>query len=121
MREGICLALFCVGASLVTNDASAEREAAVIVRPVLFNTPEADAIVGALEVFPPGNAWNQVVSAWPVHPNSKSIIASIGNDKPLRYNPDMGFIFVPPDQKRVEVKITVYAAESDKGPYPVPD
>jgi hypothetical protein len=28
---------------------------------------------------------------------------------------------VPPVQKRVAVKITDYAAESDKGPYPVPD
>jgi hypothetical protein len=93
----------------------------LITQPVPFNTPEADAILGALEVFPPDNAWNQLVSGWPVHPNSRNIVASIGNDKPLRYNPDMGFILVPPDQKRVEVKITDYPAESDKGPYPVPD
>lgn len=121
MREGIYLALFCVGACLVANNASAGQEAVVITKPILFNTPEADAILGALEVFPPDNAWNQIVSAWPVHPNSRNIIASIGNDKPLRYNPDMGFILVPPDQKRVEVKIEEYAEESDMGTYPVPD
>ena len=93
----------------------------VLTQPVTFNTPEADAILDALEVFPPDNAWNQLVSAWPLHPNSRSIVASIGSEKPLQYNPDMGFILVPPDQKRVDVKVMDYAAESDTGPYPVPD
>jgi len=92
-----------------------------ITEPVMFNTPEADAICSALEVFPPDNPWNQVVEDWPLHPNSDAIITSIGKDKPFRYNPDMGFILVPPDQKRVEVKLVGYPAESDPGPYPVPD
>src|SRR5262249_23297950 len=34
---------------------------------------------------------------------------------------DMCFILVPPGQKKVPVKLTGYAGESDKGPYPVPD
>jgi len=92
-----------------------------ISRPVMFNTPEADAIVSALEVFPPDNPWNQVVDEWPRHPDSDAIVASIGADKPLRYNPDMSYILVPPDQERVDVKITGYPGESDRGPYPVPD
>jgi hypothetical protein len=91
-----------------------------ITRPVLFCTPEADAICSALEVFPADNPWNQVVSDWPLHPNSRNIIASIGEQKPLRYNPDMGFILVPPGQPRVDVKIVDYPGESDKGPFPVP-
>ena len=33
----------------------------------------------------------------------------------------MAFILVPPDQKRVEVKIVSYPDESDAGPFPVPD
>jgi hypothetical protein len=33
----------------------------------------------------------------------------------------MSFIIVPPDQKKVDVKITSYPGESDKGPFPVPD
>jgi len=90
-------------------------------KPVLFDTPQADAIVSALEVFPADNPWNLVVSDWPLHPNSKNIIASIGVDKPMRYNPDMGFVLVPPDQKKVAVKIVAYDGESDKGPFPVPD
>jgi hypothetical protein len=92
-----------------------------ITRPVMFDTPEADAILSALEVFPPDNPWNQVVSDWPVHPNSKNLIASIGPGKPLRYNPDMGFILVPPNQKRVAVKIPGDMLATDKGPYPAPD
>ncbi len=120
-RQQIRPVLFCAVVCLLANGASARQEAPVITKPTLFNAPEADVILGALEVFPPDNAWNQIVSGWPVHPNSRNIVASIGNDKPLRYNADMAFILVPPDQKRVEVKITDYAAESDKGPYPVPD
>ena len=92
-----------------------------ITKPVLFHTPEADAILAALEVFPPDNPWNLVVEDWPLHPNSKRMIASIGPDKPFRCNTDMGFILVPPGQKRVDVKIAGYPGESDKGPYPVPD
>jgi len=91
-----------------------------ITKPVMFDTPEADAILTALEVFPSDNPWNQLVEDWPRHPNSDAIIASIGAEKPLRYNPDMGFVIVPPDQPRVEVKIVDYAGESDKGPFPVP-
>jgi hypothetical protein len=87
----------------------------------MFNTPEADAILSALEVFPADNAFNQLVDDWPLHPNSKNIIASIGTDKPFRYNPDMGFVIVPPDQPRVDVKLVEYPGESDTGPYPVPD
>jgi hypothetical protein len=90
-------------------------------RPVSFDTPEADAVVSALEVFPSDNPWNLDVSAWPLHPNSKNIIASIGPNKPLRYNPDMGYVLVPPNQKNVDVKIVGYAGESDRGPFPVPD
>ncbi|MCY2992815.1 MAG: hypothetical protein NTY19_33780 [Planctomycetota bacterium] len=92
-----------------------------ITKPVMFDTPEADAILSALEVYPPDNPWNLVVSQWPLHPRSKNILASIGVDKPLRYNPDMGFVLVPPDQQRVAVKIVDYPGESDPGPFPVPN
>jgi hypothetical protein len=96
-------------------------EMPTITKPILFNTPEADAICSALEVFPPDNPWNLVVEDWPVHPNSKNIIASIGASKKFRYNTDMGFVLVPPEQKKIDVKLGEAAAESDKGPYPVPD
>lgn len=90
-------------------------------KPVLFNTEEADAVVSALPIFPADNPWNADVSKWPVHKNSNAIVASIGNDKPLRCNSDMGYILVPFNQKLVDVKLVEYPDESDKGPYPVPD
>jgi len=92
-----------------------------IAKAVMFDAPEADAILSALQVFPPDNPWNQDISGRPVHPDSARIIASIGADKSLGYNLDMGFIIVPPDQKKVPVKLLLYPAESDPGPYPVPD
>ena len=91
-----------------------------VTRPVMFDTPEADRILSALQVFPADNPWNQDVSAWPVHPDSEAIVASIGSDKPLRCNTDMAFILVPSNQKEVEVKIVDYPDESDRGPFPVP-
>ncbi len=92
-----------------------------VTEPVMFNTPQADRILAALQVFPADNPWNTDISKWPLHPNSKNILASIGINKPLRYNPDMSFILVPPDQKKIQVRIGAYADESDKGPFPVPD
>jgi hypothetical protein len=92
-----------------------------ITRPVLFDTPEADRILAALQVFPPDNPWNQDISTWPVQANSAAIIASIGENKRIDYNLDMNFVIVPPDQPRLPVKIKLYPRESDPGPYPVPD
>jgi hypothetical protein len=92
-----------------------------IVKPVMFDTPEADAILAALQVFPPDNPWNQDISSLPVHADSAAMVARIGGDKPLEYNLDMGFIIVPANQRRVDVKLLDYPAESDPGPYPVPD
>jgi len=90
-------------------------------KPIPFDTPDADKVLAALEVFPPDNLWNIPVADWPVHPRSKQIVATVGTEKPLRYNPDMGFVVVPPDQKKVDVKLSAYSEESDKGPFPVPD
>jgi len=89
--------------------------------PLLFNTPEADAVLSAMQVFPPNNPWNEDISKLPVHPNSERYVASVGADKPLRENWDMCFVLVPPNQPRVDVKLLTYGDESDKGPYPVPD
>jgi hypothetical protein len=92
-----------------------------ITHPVLFDTAEADRILEAMQVFPPDNPWNQDISGLPVHADSRKIIASIGEEKPLQYNLDMGFVIVPPDQKRIEVKLLDYPDESDPGPFPLPD
>ena len=86
---------------------------------IMFYLPEADDILQKLQVFPRDNPWNTDVSHWPTHWNSRSIIASIGLDKQLRYNADMAFILVPPNQPKIVVQIDV-GDESDPGPYPVP-
>ncbi len=90
-------------------------------KPLLFNTPEADAVLSAMQIFPPDNPWNEDISRLPVHPDSDRLVASVGADKPIRENWDMCFVLVPPGQPRVEVKLVKYPDESDKGPYPVPD
>lgn len=110
-----------VGVSVVHGAARTKPPLPKIGAPVMFATPEADRILEALQVFPPDNAWNQDVSGMPVAKDSAAIVASIGADKHLGYNLDMGFILVPPDQKRVPVKLLDYPDESDPGPYPVPD
>ncbi len=103
------------------SDPSALARVRAVTRPILFNTPEADRIVAGLRVFPADNPWNQDISRWPVHANSRNIIASIGIDKPLRANRDMNFVLVPGDQTRVQVRLTGYSEESDPGPFPVPE
>jgi len=89
--------------------------------PVMFNTPEADKILAALQVFPPDNPWNEDISKLPVRQNSKAIIATIGPNKRISYDLDMSFILVPPDQKKLKVKVTGYPEESDLEPFPIPD
>jgi len=122
--QAAALALLALAAGAASFAFAAERvrpSMPKITAPVMFGTPEADRILEALQVFPPDNPWNQDVSAMPAHRDSGRIIASIGPKKSLGYNLDMGFILVPPDQKRVPVKLLDYPEESDPGPYPVPD
>jgi len=91
-----------------------------ITKAVMFNTPEADKILSAMQIFPADNPWNEDISKLPVKKNSKEMIAGIGPDKKFAYNLDMGFIIVPPDQKKIDVKMKSYPDESDKGPFPLP-
>lgn len=100
---------------------AAENSAPTIKAPIMFNTPEADAILKNLQVFPPDNAWNEDISKLPVHANSDKIIGTIGANLGLRYNLDMCFVIVPPNQPQVPIKLVSYPDESDPGPYPVPD
>jgi hypothetical protein len=131
---GMILALFAVSSGQHTMAAEQERGGRAprssgrerpsiieITRPVMFNTPEADRILSSLQVFPPDNPWNEDISKRPVDRNSRNLIASVGAEKSLAYNLDMGFILVPSNQKRVPVRVTAYPDESDPGPFPVPD
>lgn len=92
-----------------------------IAEPTLFNTPQADQVVAAMQIFPKNNPWNEDISKLPVHPDSDKIVAHIGASKNIHFNQDMNFVLVPPGQPRIDVAITAYKGESDPGPYPVPD
>lgn len=113
--------LFSLTGVVLALTAAPAQKPQAFTKPIPFDTPEADAILSTLQVFPKDNPWNTAVDQWPVHPNSAKIVASVGANKPFRYNTDMSFILVPPGQKRVDVKLVSYPDESDKGPYPVPD
>ena len=86
--------------------------------PIMFDTPEADAIMSALQIFPKSNPWNQDVSKLPLLPESDKMVAHIGAEKHVFLGFDFSYIIVPADQPKIDVKLG-YAAESDKGPYPV--
>jgi hypothetical protein len=99
---------------------------------VLLATPLAaqpSRDLGNCRIFPFDNIWNTPVDELPLDPNSALYVATIGVTKNL--HPDFGsglyngvpigipFVSVPGTQAKVPVKFT-YAAESDKGPYPIP-
>lgn len=82
--------------------------------------------LGSCRVFPADNAWNQDVSALPVHANSANYIASIGSTTTL--HADFGgageygipYITVPGTQPLTSITFDAYGDESDPGPYPIP-
>src|SRR6266511_3145464 len=121
MKILLTVVLFAAVCALLGLTVIATQSPPKITHPVMFDTPEADRILAALQVFPPDNPWNQDISTAPAHANSAAIIASIGKDKHIDFNLDMNYIIVPPNQPRVPVKIKDYPNESDPGPYPVPD
>ena len=52
----------------------------VVTAPLLFNTPEADAIVAAMQIMPVDNPWNEEISLRPLLANSAAMIAQITAD-----------------------------------------
>ncbi len=98
------------------------------------NMSSADLGVGAnlngAIPFPANNAWNTDISSAPVDTNSEALIGSIGLGTGL--HPDFGsglwagapigipYVVVSNSQPMVAVLFTLYADESDPGPYPVP-
>jgi hypothetical protein len=112
MKILLTVVLIAAACALLGLTVIATQSPPKITRPVMFDTPEADRILAALQVFPPDNPWNQDISMAPVHANSAAIIASIGKDKHIDFNLDMNYIIVPPNQPRVPVKIKDYPDEA---------
>ena len=99
--------------------------APAVTNSILFNTPEADAAVSAMQIFPPDNPWNEDISRRPALTNSDAMIQQIMSDllstrRTLRAFYEMNFVLVPDDQPLVPINFFNYPDESDPSPYPIP-
>ena len=106
--------------------------APVVTTPTLFNTPQADTIVSAMQIFPVTNPWNEDISRRPVLSNSATMITQLKSDlsstrQTLRPFYEMNYVLVPDNQARVTIPFLDYANESDldggtypNGSYPIP-
>src|SRR5688572_2130220 len=70
----VLLAIACATSSLLAADRINQEgrilgPELVVTAPVLFNTPQADAIVSAMQIFPRDSAWNEDISRRPLLPN----------------------------------------------------
>lgn len=94
-------------------------------QPTLFNTPEADAIVGSMQIYPRDNAWNEDISNRPLLANSAAMISAMtghldASRRTLRAFFEMNFVLVPDNQAWVPIDFFEYPGESDPSPYPIP-
>ena len=126
---------------LAAASASAERinhagrilgQLPVVTNAVLFNTPEADAIVSAMQVFPTTSAWNEDISHRPVLSNSEAmitqIIADLRSDRRMLIAfKEMNYALVTDNQAVSVMRFVTYPGESDlnggispNGLYPIP-
>ncbi len=106
--------------------------APIVLTPTLFNTPEADGIVSALQIMPVTNPWNEDTSQRPRLANSDAMIAQIKSDlsparQTLRAFYEMNYVLVSDSQLRVTIPFLDYPDESDldggifpNGNYPIP-
>src|SRR5437763_6873682 len=106
--------------------------AQVVTSPTLFNTPQADAIVSAMQIFPVTNSWNEDISRRPLLSNSATMITQLKSDlsssrQTLRPFYEMNYVLVSDNQTRVAISFLDYPDESDldggvypNGSYPIP-
>jgi hypothetical protein len=106
--------------------------APVVTTPTLFNTPQADAIVSAMQIFPVTNPWNENISRRPLLSNSATMISQLKSDlsstrQTLRPFYEMNYVLVPDNQSRATIAFLDYPDESDldggtfpNGNYPIP-
>src|SRR5947209_16805673 len=106
--------------------------APVVTTPTLFNTPQVDGIVSAMQIFPVTNPWNEDISRRSLLTNSAAMISQLKSDlsssrQTLRPFYEMNYVLVPDNQSRVTVAFVDYPDESDldggafpNGSYPIP-
>jgi hypothetical protein len=126
ITAGLCLlAAQLGGAERINHEGRILGPVPVITNAILFNTPEADAVISGLQIFPRDNAWNEDISRRPLLSNSGAMINQIHTNllssrRTLRAFKEMNFVLVPNNQPMVPIDFTVYPGESDPSPYPVP-
>jgi hypothetical protein len=103
-----------------------------VTQPLLFNTPEAGAVLSAMQVMPVDSAWNEDISQRPLLSNSAAMISQITSDlassrRTLRIFQEMNFVLVPDAQPTQPITFFNYPDESDldggaspTGLYPIP-
>lgn len=108
-----------------------------VTTPILFNTPQADAVVSAMQIMPRDSAWNEDISTRPRLSNSDAMVARITSDLTnngadpsrgvLRLFEEMNYALVPDNQARQPIQFTTYPTQSDfdggaspYGSYPIP-
>ena len=97
-----------------------------IAAPALRGAPATEP--GGCQILPQTDAFHQDVSGLDEADNSEAVIDRILADGGDTLHPDFGsnpnygipFEVVPPDQKRVKVKLKAYPDQSDPGPHPIP-
>jgi hypothetical protein len=104
----------------------------VVITPLLFNTPEADAVLASLQILPRDNPWNEAITNRPLLSNSAAMITQITNDlasdrRTLRPFYEMNYVLVPGTQPTRPIEFLDYPDESDLdggtspfGQYPIP-
>lgn len=107
----------------------------VVSTPTLFNTPEADTVLGAMQIMPVDNSWNEDISARPLLANSAAMITQIkadlaalgGGRQNLRLFTEMNYVLVPDSQPTQSIFFFNWPSESDRdggvspnGLYPIP-
>ena len=71
---------FAARAERINHEGRILGPAPVVTTPTLFNTPQADAIISAMQIMPRDNPWNEDISRRPLLSNSDAMIAQIKSD-----------------------------------------
>jgi len=133
--RGFLLILACPGlcaGERINHEGRILGDLPAVSAPILFNTPQADAVVAAMQIMPRDSAWNEDISLRPVLANSDAMIARITADldpdrRKLRLFEEMNFALVQDSQPTVPITFFQYPNESDYdggtkpvGMYPIP-
>ncbi len=122
----------CAAGERINQDGRPLGPLPVVKAPLLFNTPEADAIVATMQIMPVDSPWNEDISRRPLLANSDAMIAQITADlapnrRTLRPFFEMNYVLVPDSQPAVPMTFDKYSNQSDLdggtapvGMYPVP-